>query len=104
MRGNKVESNARILDLGCGNKKRAGAIGLDINPRSMADVVHDLNKLPYPFEDSGFDEIYLDNVLEHLENVVATVEELPSASVAPHSAAMATAASESTSTTGAASG
>lgn len=76
MRGNKVESNARILDLGCGNKKRTGAIGLDINPRSMADVVHDLNKLPYPFADSEFDEIYLDNVLEHLQDVVRTVEEL----------------------------
>lgn len=68
--------NAKVLDLGCGNKKRVGAYGLDINPRSMADIVHDLNQAPYPLEESSFDEIYLDNVLEHLDDVVATVEEL----------------------------
>jgi len=65
-----------ILDLGCGNRKRAGAIGVDSNPRSDADVIHDLNVLPYPFAESSFDEIYLDNVLEHLQDVVAVVEEL----------------------------
>ena len=30
-----------------------------------ADVVHDLNKLPYPFEDGEFDEIHAYEVLEH---------------------------------------
>jgi predicted SAM-dependent methyltransferase len=65
-----------ILDLGCGNKKCAGAIGIDINPRSDADVIHDLNSFPYPFQDSSFDEIIADNVLEHLDNVIAVMEEL----------------------------
>ena len=66
----------KILDLGCGNRKRPGAIGLDLNPRSTADIVHDLNIFPYPFPDSEFDEIYVDNVLEHLENVIKVLEEL----------------------------
>jgi predicted SAM-dependent methyltransferase len=65
-----------ILDFGCGNKKRPGAVGLDINPQTDADVVHDLNVFPYPFADSSFDEIYADNVLEHLDNVLGVVEEL----------------------------
>ena len=39
-----------ILDLGCGSKKRPGAIGVDINAASGADVIHDLDVLPYPFE------------------------------------------------------
>lgn len=65
-----------ILDLGCGTRKRDGALGLDINPATKADVIHDLEIFPYPFEDNRFREIYVDNVLEHLDDVVATMEEL----------------------------
>ena len=50
--------------------------GVDINPASGANVIHDLDVLPYPFKSSTADEIYLDNVLEHLANVVATLEEI----------------------------
>jgi len=64
------------LDLGCGNRKREGMVGLDVNPRTDADIIHDLNIFPYPFEDSTFDEIYADNVLEHLENPLKVMEEL----------------------------
>ena len=35
----------KILDLGCGKKKRSGAIGVDYSDRHNADVIHDLNKL-----------------------------------------------------------
>ena len=66
----------KVLDVGCGNRKRAGAVGIDINPRSGADVIHDLNRFPYPLPDAAFDEIYVDNVLEHLEDVIRVMEEL----------------------------
>ena len=66
----------KILDLGCGNQKKIGAIGIDINPVTSADIIHDLNKFPYPFEESTFDEIYVDNVIEHLDNVVKVMEEI----------------------------
>jgi len=66
----------KILDLGCGNKKYHGAIGIDINPLSDADVIHDLNNPPYPFEDSHFDQIIADNVIEHLDDVIKIMEEL----------------------------
>jgi SAM-dependent methyltransferase len=66
----------KILDLGCGNQKKIGAIGIDINPDTNADIIHDLNKFPYPFEESTFDEIYIVNVIEHLDNVVKVMEEL----------------------------
>lgn len=65
-----------ILDLGCGNKKRIGAVGIDVNPASDADVVHDLDVFPYPFADDSFDEVYADNVIEHLGDVVAVMEEI----------------------------
>lgn len=65
-----------ILDLGCGNRKIPGAIGVDINENTSADIVHDLNSFPYPFEDSVFDEIYADNALEHLDDIVKVMEEI----------------------------
>jgi SAM-dependent methyltransferase len=66
----------KSLDLGCGNRKQAGMVGIDINPASAADVIHDLNLFPYPFDDSTFDEIHADNVIEHLENLPQVMEEL----------------------------
>ncbi|EKP04903.1 MULTISPECIES: class I SAM-dependent methyltransferase [Leptospira] len=67
---------SKILDLGCGNKKRVGAIGIDFNDRTQADIIHNLNSFPYPFEDSYFDEIYIDNCLEHLDDVIKVMEEV----------------------------
>ena len=66
----------KVLDLGCGNNKRPGSVGVDFNDRMAADIVHDLNVFPYPFEDSSFDEIYLDNTLEHLDDVMRVMEEV----------------------------
>ncbi len=43
----KIEKKSRILDLGCGKKKREGAIGVDFSDRHAADVIHDLNVFPY---------------------------------------------------------
>ena len=40
----------KILDLGCGKRKQKDAIGVDMSEDSDADVIHDLNKFPYPFE------------------------------------------------------
>ena len=44
----------RILDVGCGINKLNGSIGVDRNPSSRADVLCDLDHLPYPFRDSSF--------------------------------------------------
>jgi len=71
-----MEHSPKILDLGCGTRKRPGAIGLDINPQCNADIIHDLSRFPYPFEDNSFSEVYVDNVLEHLDDVIRTMEEL----------------------------
>lgn len=71
-----TDSNRKILDFGCGKRKRPGAIGIDRNSRSDADVLHDLNHFPYPFSDNHFDEIYCDNILEHLDDVIQVMIEL----------------------------
>lgn len=66
----------RVLDLGCGKNKLLGAIGVDFHDNTDADVVHDLNRFPYPFGDDEFDGILLNHVLEHLEDVVKVMEEV----------------------------
>lgn len=62
------------LLIGCGNKRekvllQAGneafsdLTTLDIDPNSGADVLHDLNVTPYPFETDQFSEIHAYEVL-----------------------------------------
>jgi len=58
----------KILDIGCGNHKIEGAIGLDSSKIPGVDVVHNLEKFPYPFEKNSFDIIFANQVLEHLES------------------------------------
>ena len=65
----------RILDVGCGINKYPGAIGVDRNPRSRADVLCDLDTFPYPFRDSSFDSVRAIHVIEHVADVVRTLEE-----------------------------
>jgi len=67
---------SKILDVGCGVNKFEGAIGLDSNPRTAADVIHDLANVPYPFADDEFDEVISRHVIEHLPDVMAFVTEL----------------------------
>ncbi len=66
----------KILDVGCGTNKTEGAIGLDNNPRTAADVIHDLGDIPYPFVDSEFDLIVSNHVVEHVPDVMAFISEL----------------------------
>jgi SAM-dependent methyltransferase len=66
----------RILDLGCGRNKRPGAIGADRNRASQADVLCDLDSIPYPFRGDSFDEIRLSHVIEHLSDVAAVTAEI----------------------------
>lgn len=66
----------KVLDLGCGKKKRAGAIGVDYSDRHNADIIHNLNIFPYPLKDDEFDDIYLDNVIEHLDDPMRVMEEV----------------------------
>ncbi|OGW07965.1 MAG: hypothetical protein A2W75_00495 [Nitrospinae bacterium RIFCSPLOWO2_12_39_15] len=66
----------KILDLGCGKKKCENSIGIDISPKSKADVIHDLNNFPYPFPDNEFDKVICLDILEHLDNIVKVMEEI----------------------------
>ncbi len=65
----------RILDVGCGINKYPGSIGIDRNPRSKADVLCDLDHIPYPFATSSFDQVRAIHFIEHSIDVVRTLEE-----------------------------
>ena len=61
--------------MGCGLNKRPGSIGIDRNPASRADVLADLDRFPYPFKDSCFDALQAVHVIEHVSDVIRTMEE-----------------------------
>lgn len=65
-----------VLDVGCGSNKYPGAIGIDISDETSADVVHDLDTFPWPLEDDSFDQILLQDVVEHLHDLYAVFGEL----------------------------
>lgn len=66
----------RVLELGCGHAKTPGAFGVDRLPGSDADLIHDLDRFPYPLEDSAWDRVICRDVLEHVADFVRTMEEI----------------------------
>lgn len=60
------------LNLGCGYAKKAGYMNVDSDPACQPDLILDLEKTPWPWEDNSVDEIVLDHVLEHLGSSFGT--------------------------------
>lgn len=65
----------KVLDVGCGVKKYPGSVGIDRNPYTNADVLVDLDRFPYPFRDNSFDRVRAVHVIEHVSDVIRTMEE-----------------------------
>jgi SAM-dependent methyltransferase len=65
----------KVLDVGCGIRKFPGSIGIDRNLSSKADVIVDLDRFPYPFTDRSFDQLRAIHVIEHVADVIKTMEE-----------------------------
>lgn len=64
------------LNLGCGRFKKRGFVNVDGDPACEPDVVHDLNRFPYPFDDESFSRIEADHVLEHLDEPMRAMAEM----------------------------
>ena len=63
-----------ILDVGCGTAKLPGAVVLDRSPDTDADIVHDLDEFPYPFEGASFDQIVMQDVIEHVREPIRVLK------------------------------
>lgn len=72
----EVRPGTDVLDVGCGRRKHPGAVGLDELHNTDADVYHDLDELPYPFEADQFDAVIARHVLEHVGSPLAVLGEL----------------------------
>jgi len=64
------------INLGCGRRYLEGYLNCDVSPRVKADKHFDANSFPYPLESGIADEILMDNVLEHLDDIPRVMDEL----------------------------
>jgi len=84
------------LNLGCGNKAKEGFLGVDRYPCEAARLICDLSK-SLPFQNDAIDEVYMDNVIEHVHDIPAVMREIVRVSrrgarvtiITPHFSALA---------------
>jgi hypothetical protein len=55
------------LDLGCGQNKMEGFVGVDFADIEGVDIVHDLREMPWPFDSDSVDEARAIHFYEHLD-------------------------------------
>jgi len=56
-----------MLDIGCGENKQEGFVGLDMRPLPGVDIVHDLEVFPYPLADESCLTIVGSHIIEHIK-------------------------------------
>lgn len=66
------------LDLGCGSNKSKGFVGMDIRKIKGVDIVHDVQKFPWPIPDSSCWTVLMSHLWEHIEpkNRIRLMDEL----------------------------
>lgn len=65
-----------ILQIGSGNKYHRDAVNIDLVGSTLPDIVHNLDTLPWPLPSDRFREVWAYDVVEHLDDIVATMEEI----------------------------
>ena len=64
------------LDIGCGNKKKQGFIGLDVRPTLQTDYVCSLQEAHNIFPYGTVDEVYSRRVFQHIPDDVVAFKEV----------------------------
>tara|TARA_Y100000310_G_scaffold341262_1_gene439866 strand:+ start:906 stop:1397 length:492 start_codon:yes stop_codon:yes gene_type:complete len=64
------------LNLGCGRDIKQGFTNVDKFKSEGTDVVHDLDRFPYPFKRDSVDYILMKSSLEHLKDIPRVMEEI----------------------------
>lgn len=70
----RIMEGKKVLDLGCGRSKLAGATGLDARSFAGVDIVADLNQ-PLPIDNESYDVVHSNQVLEHVGNLIGLIHE-----------------------------
>lgn len=66
----------KALNLGCGKNRRADCWNVDLVAALEPDLVWDLDHTPYPLPANHFERIYAHDVVEHLGDLKAFMEEV----------------------------
>ncbi len=56
-----------LLDIGCGENKQQGFVGMDRRKLPNVDIVHDLERFPYPLPDESCLTIIGSHIVEHIK-------------------------------------
>ncbi len=63
-----IKNNQSIkLDIGCGNNKQQGFVGMDARELKGVDIVHNLEEFPYPLPDNCCSIILGSHIVEHIK-------------------------------------
>ena len=72
-----MTSEAKLqIELGCGQNKRSGFIGIDNQPFPGVDIALDLNHEKLPFEDNSVSYVYSSHAFEHIQNYHLVLQEI----------------------------
>lgn len=69
-------ADRNVLHIGSGAKYMKDAVNIDLVASTKPDIVHDLNVLPWPVPGNRFTEVRAFDVIEHLDDIIATMEEI----------------------------
>lgn len=69
----ETQTQKKKIDLAVGNNLHEGFTGVDISKNTQADVIHDLDIFPWPFED--VEEIMCSHYAEHTTDLIAFMNE-----------------------------
>lgn len=73
---NLFSNGKKALHIGSGKKRLPGSTTIDILDLPGVDIVHNLDIMPWPFQDNEFDLVFAHSVFEHLEDQIAIMEEM----------------------------
>ena len=72
-----IKTDKKIFNLGCGESgDPSKEFTIDIMPNFNPDLVWDLRKTPWPIADNQFEMVYAENVIEHLSDTCAVMQEI----------------------------
>lgn len=63
------------INLGCGSDRMAEFVNVDVSPNVGADVVHDLDVGPWPFDDGAAELLIAQDVFEHVREPLLFMRE-----------------------------